>query len=455
MEKTDVTSNAQPENQQINIQEVLEIYSLDELKYQACESHLIGNFDKNKNYKILDIIYPELLNLNKIITEKNTDFYSAFSVVNQTKLFFVVKLERLENSQISATLILQEKLVFGGIYEHLIQTPIKSIIDEDTPNFLMRVREEFHLKSPDDEDQKNLLEDYISPPIELVTELIKKQELLKAGIAARDGHENEYVTSMLNDLKLTQEGQAVVKTFLGLIRDNNLHKLTENKMHTFKQLLDFLIDKEIEKNQLKKETLNNIAVIRKDFLSTTNQKVFESIMPPTQEKPKEKAPEPKPASQGKSSQTPKQTPPKEKPAEKQKQTQGHSPQKPKASQTNNKTNSKSFAGEFASTKKQNKKSLQPVEIKKDKLRYPNAKRAAMNINHEELDEEADFSKGVWDRIDENSISQAQPLQVAGEGFGVYSEAISIGVKATFGIENDVSITVSTKTQRIYTGELSY
>lgn len=302
MEKTEITSNEAEQKQKIDVNQVLKDYSIDELKYEACENHLLGNFDENKNYKILDIIYPELVKLNKLIIERTTDFYSACAVVHQVKLMFKVAIQRLENSRIEATLSLEEKLIVGKIYEHTISTQIKKIEDVDTPNFLQRVRDEFHLKSAED-DQKSLLDDYISPPIELVTELIKKQQLLTAYQTAREAMETDYINQIMTQLKQTEAGQVLARAFFAIVKANKLHTLKDNKLHVFKQVLDHLIDEQLSQNLLAQPLVNTIAEIRQDYLIKTQQKVYENIVTPPA-KPKEKTVE-----QGKP--TPTSTPPKE------------------------------------------------------------------------------------------------------------------------------------------------
>ena len=285
MEKTEITSNEAEQKPKIDVQKVLNDYSIDELKYQACENHLLGNFDENKNYKILDIIYPELVKLNKHITERTTEYYTAYAVVHQVKLQFKVSIQRLENSKIEATLSLEEKIVVGKIYEHTISTKVKSIEDNDTPNFLQRVREEFHLKSEED-DEQSLLDEYISPPIELVTELIKKQQLLTAYQSARESAETDYINQIMTQLKQTEAGQALARTFFEIVKVNKLHTLKENKLHIFKQVLDHLIDEQISQNLMAEPLVNIIAEIRQEYLIKSQQQVYENIVAPPA-KPKE------------------------------------------------------------------------------------------------------------------------------------------------------------------------
>lgn len=258
----------------LDINDVLKDYSLAELKFQACENHLLGNFDKDKNYKILDIIYPELINLQKVLGKRTSGFYTASCYIEQTTLNFVVKIEKPEEGQISATLILEEKLIFAKNFETIISTPIKTLTDYDSPDFAFKVRSAFHLVNEEDADEMTLFENYVSPPIELVTELLKKAEMLEALKSGRDKLENEYMNAMLKALRKTKEGTALVKNFFGIIKQNGLYEENENRVRKLKQLLDYLIDEKIGDNVLPEETLEEIAEIRNTFLVQTKQEAF-------------------------------------------------------------------------------------------------------------------------------------------------------------------------------------
>lgn len=258
----------------LDISEVLNDYSLAELKFQACENKLLGNFDQNKNYKIMDIIYPELINIQKILGKRSSDFYTASCYIEQTTLNFIIKIEKSEDKMISATLILQEKLVFAKNFETIISTPLKTITDVDTPDFAFKVRSAFHLINAEDADELTLFENYVSPPIELVTELIKKAEVLEALKNGRDKLENEYISSILKTLKKTEVGTALAKSFFAIVKQNDLHEEKENRTRKFKQLLDFLIDEKIAENALPEETLEEIASIRNTFNIESKKETF-------------------------------------------------------------------------------------------------------------------------------------------------------------------------------------
>lgn len=258
----------------LDVKQVLEDYSLAELKYQACENHLLGNFDKDKNYKILDIIYPELINIQKVLGKRTSGFYTASCYVEQTNLNFVVKIERLEENRISATLLLQEKLVFAKNFETTISTPLKTITDIDTPDFAFKVRSAFHLVNADDVDEMSLFENYVSPPIELVTELIKKAEMLDVLKPGREKFETEYLSSVLKALKKTEEGTLLVKNFFAIVKQNGLHEEKENRNQRFKELLDYLIDEKIAENALPEETVNEVAQARNAFVVESKKESF-------------------------------------------------------------------------------------------------------------------------------------------------------------------------------------
>lgn len=273
--QTDKNKDQQAESlPKLDVKQVLEDYSLAELKYQACENHLLGNFDKDKNYKILDIIYPELISIQKVLGKRTSGFYTASCYVEQTNLNFVVKIERLEEGKISATLILQEKLVFAKNFETTISTPIKTITDLDTPDFAFKVRSAFHLVNADDVDEITLFENYVSPPIELVTELLKKAEMLDFLKGGREKFETDYLSAVLKALKKTEEGTLLVKNFFAIVKQNGLHEEKENRNERFKELLDYLIDEKIAENALPEETVNEIAEARNTFVVESKKEAY-------------------------------------------------------------------------------------------------------------------------------------------------------------------------------------
>ena len=260
--------------QKLDIKQVLEDYSLAELKFEACENHLLGNFDKDKNYKILDIIYPELINIQKVLGKRTSGFYTASCYVEQTTLNFVVKIERLEEGKISATLMLQEKLVFAKNFETTISTPLKTITDFDTPDFAFKVRSAFHLVNENDVDEISLLENYVSPPIELVTELIKKAEMYEFLKPAREKFETDYLSNILKILKKTEAGTLLVKNFFAIVKQNGLHEEKENRNQRFKELLDYLVDEKIAENALPQETVEEIAEARNSFVVDSKKEAY-------------------------------------------------------------------------------------------------------------------------------------------------------------------------------------
>ena len=148
----DKDNNAPQEENKLDIDAILTQFSFDELKFQACQNHLIGNFDKDRKYHILDIILPELLKLHKIVTEKNPQHYTAFSKVLQQKIWFAVDFEKQPDGKMKASLVLEEKFVIGGVYEAILKTLIAEFVDDDAPDFSGKMRKTFHLFLDDDID---------------------------------------------------------------------------------------------------------------------------------------------------------------------------------------------------------------------------------------------------------------------------------------------------------------
>ncbi|MBR2221288.1 MAG: hypothetical protein IJ975_04040 [Clostridia bacterium] len=297
----DKVEDAQKEDKTLDIQAVLNQFSFDELKFQACQNHLIGNFDKDKKYHILEIILPELIKLDKVVAEKNPQRYTAFSKILDQKIWFAVEFEKQTDGKLKATLVLEEKFVVGGVYEATLQTPLSVFIDNDAPDFAAKMRKSFHLFLSDDDDEKSLWEDYVSPPIELVTELIRKTELLPALSNGREKRVAEYLNQMLKALKTTPEGTSIAKLFFIEIRQPPIKDITQNRTETFKAVLDKLIDAEIAAGNFSEAQMKAVAEVRQQFIEATKHSAVEFYENKTKtaapvkekesEKPKEKTPE--------------------------------------------------------------------------------------------------------------------------------------------------------------------
>lgn len=274
MDKAQITND---EEKKIDIQAVLSQFSVEELKFQACQNHLIGNFDKEKKYHILEIILPELANLDKLVVEKLPNRYTAYSRVVQNKIWFAVDFAKQDDGKMQATLVLEEKFVIGQIYEATLQTPISTFVDDDAPDFASKMRKHFHLFLSDDPDEKSLWEDYVSPPIELATELIRKADLLSALSSGREKRVADYMNEMLKALKQTPEGTSLAKLFFIEIRQSPIKDVEQNRTETFKAVLDKLIDAEIATGNLTPKQVEAIAKVRQDFLEETKKNTVEFL----------------------------------------------------------------------------------------------------------------------------------------------------------------------------------
>lgn len=271
----DKDNNAPQEENKLDIDAILTQFSFDELKFQACQNHLIGNFDKDRKYRILDIILPELLKLHKIVTEKNPQHYTAFSKVLQQKIWFAVDFEKQPDGKMKASLVLEEKFVIGGVYEAILKTLIAEFVDDDAPDFSGKMRKTFHLFLDDDIDEKSLWEDYVSPPIELVTELIRKTELLPALSNGRDKRVAGYLNQMLKALKTTPEGTSIAKLFFIEIRQPPIKDIVQGRIETYKVVLDKLIDAEIAAGNFGEAQMKAVAEVRQEFIEATKQNAVE------------------------------------------------------------------------------------------------------------------------------------------------------------------------------------
>ena len=300
---------------ELDVQEALKKSQLHELFYQACENRLLGYFDSNQSYHIRDIVKKELINIEKIIEEKTNDSYFAFCVINKTKLNFMVELTPLDDGNMRATLKLVETFTFAKIYTATITTKIHSITEPNDVHFLVKIRSKFNLVKKDED--KAILENYKSPPIEVLTELLKKEAFL---VDLREKHyalDNCYLTKIIKELKKTPEGLKLVKNFITTVKTNKLDELKENKLAVFRQLLNKMIEEEIEQKTLPAIQQENILKIQITFLEDLEKFVPQKEAPAKTEEPKKQEPaKEKPAEakpKQKSSPAPKQQAPKEKP----------------------------------------------------------------------------------------------------------------------------------------------
>lgn len=242
------------------------LYKSQQLEFESCDNALIGNFDKNFQYKIYDIIIPELINIEKTIEEKTADKYIAFAILDKTKLNFVVTLEKLKNDLLSATLKLVEKVVVAKIFTTTITTTLQTFTDYDSPDFLYKVRKAFHLVAVGENAGKGSITDYISPPIELLTEILRKKELLEQLKFNREVVERKYVANVLQELRKTESGSVIVKSFVKTLKKNKLEQVQNNKIILYRQLLDKILEDEATKSRLNKEQLEKILAFRTAYI---------------------------------------------------------------------------------------------------------------------------------------------------------------------------------------------
>lgn len=258
--------------QPFNTADALQTYAMDELKYLCAKHHLIGNFDKNKKYFIIEMIYPELVRINKTI-EKQTEnqIFATARLANNT-INFVVNFDQDEQNNATATLVLEEQICVEKTKLIKLSTTLSSITAENNVLFDQKVRKAFHLWRKDEQpDEKNLFENYVAPPIELVTELLKKSELFEALKASREKFEVEYVNNILKELKNTEIGIKIAKVFLSHLREHKVNNPQANSAHLFHGLLDTLIDEQIEQNAFSNEAIERIAKVRQTFCNATHQ----------------------------------------------------------------------------------------------------------------------------------------------------------------------------------------
>lgn len=232
------------------LKEFSSIYSAEMKKFETCENILVGNFNENNEYKILDIVNRELIKLQKVIEYKDEKEYRATANVNKVKLNFIVSIEILPENKVSATLKLVENMVVAKMYKSTITTQLSKFIDNGSDNFLFKVRKAFHLVSKDELNGKVDIRDYVAPPIELYTELKKKHEFYEKMIFEREQKDKAYITAVLNILRKSKNGNLILKKFVGIIKDKNLDKDKSNNIFIFRHILDKVIEEETLQNNL-------------------------------------------------------------------------------------------------------------------------------------------------------------------------------------------------------------
>ena len=425
----DKDNNALQEENKLDIDAVLTQFSFDELKFQACQNHLIGNFDKDRKYHILDIILPELLKLHKIVTEKNPQHYTAFSKVLQQKIWFAVDFEKQTNGKMKASLVLEEKFVIGGVYEAILKTLIAEFVDDDAPDFSGKMRKTFHLFLDDDIDEKSLWEDYVSPPIELVTELIRKTELLPALSNGRDKRVAGYLNQMLKALKTTPEGTSIAKLFFIEIRQPPIKDIVQGRIETYKAVLDKLIDAEIAAGNFGEAQMKAVAEVRQEFIEATKQNAVEfyenkaQTAAPVKDKETEKPAE-KPAEK-----------PVQKSTEKPKESSSSpAPKSAEASSLGKGVETSASPSFLGGTQAKDKKPLSPKFSPKPKkqkqMPHPPRPPKKENLNDDIL------ARAMGQGKEGPNIPPVPPADK-----GVYAEVIRIGIKRNYDL-GDVIISVT-------------
>ncbi|MDD4815984.1 MAG: hypothetical protein PHQ62_02485 [Clostridia bacterium] len=258
--------NAETKSDQEILNEFATKYLKDTKKYEACENSLVGNFNEKNEYIILDIIIKELINLQKLIEFKDDSQYKATAVVNKVKLNFVVTIEDLPENKKMATLKLIEDFVVAKIYKSSITTQLAKLTENNTDNFLFNVKKAFHLVSKEELNGKIDLKNYVGPPIELFTELKKKQDIWSIFCKENEDIENKYLSAIFKFLKTAKNGNEVVKKFVNLVRTNQLDKNAQNKFLVFRQILDKIVDEEILQSKFDIEENKKIKEARTTLL---------------------------------------------------------------------------------------------------------------------------------------------------------------------------------------------
>lgn len=274
-ESADVTVKNKLDNQNIDFKK---LYRQKQIEFDSCVFNLVGDFNSDGQYKIIDMVAKELKTIRKTIYRKTDDRYYAYAVVNNVRLDFVVDItthknldSKLTTITKTSTLKLIEKINVVNIYNMTIKSTLGTYCDIDSPNYLFKVRKYFNLIGKNENVGITGFKNYAPPPIELVTQLVRKKELTTKLMYKREELDKKYVISVLTELKKSAKGSKIVKSFVTEVKKNKLDLKQEKKMISYRQLLDRVMEESFTKEKPDVSLDNKIVEIKKVYVEELNK----------------------------------------------------------------------------------------------------------------------------------------------------------------------------------------
>ena len=232
-------------------------YETEELKLLAIQNGLIGNFDDEGMYQIPQLHRHELINMEKLITEKTRDYYTANSQISGKTLNFIVDIKGDETS-LTASLKLVEQVKIQDTTLFTLTTELAKYSDINSPDFLFKLRKNFHLRNKDENVGVTSWKDYTAPASNVVGELVFKASELEIMSKGRDSIDSVYITALILALKSTKNGKVVIRQFLKEVRSKKYNALETSKFMTYRQIMDALVSEALVKRLIDASQLAKI-----------------------------------------------------------------------------------------------------------------------------------------------------------------------------------------------------
>ena len=242
-------------------------YDSAELHLLALQNSLIGNFDKDGNYKIPNLQRVELINIDKIVQTSNSEEIIAVATIGGKPLNFKISLTTNETFR-TATLNLVEDVKVSNTTLYTLSTEIAKYSETDTPNFIYNIRQKFNIHSKDENVGISSWSEYKAPPINLVGELSYKQSELEMIAKAREEIDEKYVIAVLVALKATKAGKGIIREFIREAKKNEYQNMGIGRFLVYRQIIDALTTDAKNKNILTQTQVEEINTSKTKYVTT-------------------------------------------------------------------------------------------------------------------------------------------------------------------------------------------
>ena len=277
-----IEETANDDKSKINLSSV-DDYANKLARFEMEESFLLGEFDKDGNYVINEEIKKELIEVDKVVENKNNDGYYAIANCGNIKLEFIVTVRSFQDADAKICRVAQLKLLEYYVAQNKkikFLNLIATFQDYDSPNFLFKVKSAFHLYSKAESGDKTLKN--LSKVEKTLARLKNRFTLIEINTIKKESVELKYLTEIKKILNETPEGAKIVKRYQQIAQLNNINQNNKKELPKLRYILDKILNEAIAQKLLNEETTNKINKCREIFvveLNNTHNKFIDLKIP--------------------------------------------------------------------------------------------------------------------------------------------------------------------------------